>query len=376
MKTETTFGRLLLPLIIGLILAFVNGTVLAEPYIAQRYNLQCSACHTNVTGGGKRNDTGVAYASALTDNHVENPLRARLVEAIAIGGNFRTDLNYTQFDDPDSNAQGVTGERLDDTSAFGISNGALYLDFALGERLALYLDQQVAPQGGRTREAFGLVRKVVDEQDYVKAGKFFLPYGLRLQDDNAFIREQTGFNFDNSDIGVEYGAERGPIAYAIAVTNGTQGAGENNTDKQVSSLISFVQPGYRLGASFAKNNAINGTSQTLYGVFGGLTLGNWVFLGELDRMRTDAAGVTTTALLGYLSLDYLLTTSTNVKLSYDYVDPNDDIDEEERTRISLLGETFLNQFSQLRYGLRRYDGIPQNTFQNQSQLFMEYHLFF
>lgn len=377
----TRIFSLILPL--GIAGIALSDAAFAEPHIAQRYGLQCSSCHSNVTGGGKRTAAGLGYAMALTDSPVSSPFAPNIAEAISIGGNFRADWTYNQFDDPEASPQGVVGEEIEDTSAFSISNGAIYLEFALSDTLAFYLDQQVAPEGGRTREAFGLYRGVLGDQDYLKVGKFFLPFGLRLQDDDAFIRGVTGFNFDNSDIGVEYGAEHGPFAYSVAVTNGTQGSGENNTDKLVSSVFSFVQPKYRLGISLSKNNAPNNHSEEMVGIFGGLTLGKWVFLGEIDTKKeiklneaAPAEEVRATTLIGYAAIDYLISTSTNVKFSYEYLDPDDTNPENERTRFSLLGETFLNQYSQLRYGLRRYDSIPQNTLENRTVLFSEFHVFF
>lgn len=360
-----------------LVASFAYQDALAEPYLAQRYGQQCSACHTNITGGGKRTEAGLGYAYGLSDSPLASSFTPKIGDAISVGANLRADWTYTKFDEPEESPQGVIGEELEDTSTANISNGTLYFEFAMSDKISLYLDQQVAPEGGRTREAFGLYKGVLGSADYIKMGKFFLPYGLRLQDDEAFIRENTGFNFDNSDIGVEYGAQRGAFAYSVAVTNGTQGAGENNTDKQISSVFSFVQPKYRLGFSLSKNRAPNNNSQELYGVFGGLTLGKWVFLGEVNAMETTSGSdEPVNALVGYASVDFLATNSTNLKLSYDYLDSNEDIDEQERTRVSILGETFFNQYSQFRYGLRRYDGIPQNTFQNQSIVFTEFHIFF
>lgn len=365
---------------LALLFTLLAPHVVAEPYLAQRYGQQCSACHTNMTGGGKRTDVGVAYTMGMTGSPISTSFSPKLAEGIAIGGNFRSDWTYTQFDDPELDENGNSTGALEDTSAFNISNGLLYLGFDLSPKITVYLDQQVAPEGGRTREAFGLYRGAVTDKDYVKVGKFFLPFGLRLQDDKAFIRESTGFNFDNSDIGIEYGIETGSWSLSAALSNGTQGSGETNTDKQFSMAASYVQPRYRLGISAAKNNGLNGVGVEAIGVFAGYTHGKWVFLGELDYLENSSGvgenATATNQLVSFLSVNYLVSPSTNLKFSYDFLDPNDDIDENERTRFSLLGETFLNQFTQVRYGIRRQDGIPQNTFQNQSLVFSELHLFF
>lgn len=369
-------------MITRMVITFIISTLLmpllasAEPYVAQRYGLKCSACHTNMTGGGKRNAVGNGYAMGLTESVLATTLSTQLGEGISIGANFRADWTYNQFDDPKPDAGSNTAPPIDEGSAFNISNGALYLEFGLTKDITFYLDQQVAPEGGRTREAVAIYRGLGHEDAYLKVGKFFLPYGLRLQDDKAFIRENSGFNFDNSDVGLEYGIDTGPWSLALAVTNGTQGAGENNTDKQVSVVGSYVQPTYRVGLSATKNNGTNGFSRQGFNVFAGLTLDKWVFLWELDQFENTAPTGQTDQLMSFLSVNYLLTPSLNLKLSYDYIDPNDNVDEDERTRVSLIGEKFVNQFTQLRGGVRLYDGIPQNPLQNQQVLFTELHLFF
>ncbi len=350
--------------------------VVAEPYLAQRYGQKCMACHTNITGGGKRTTAGIGFTMAMTDSPVTTSFSPSISEQISLGANFRGDYTYVAFDSPDSNDQGITGDEIEDTSSFNINTGNLYLDFALSDKITFYLDQEVAPEGGRTREAIAIYKGVFGDNDYLKAGRFFLPFGLRLQDDTEFIREVTGFNFDNSDTGIEYGIEHNELSFRIAASNGTQGAGETNKDKQVSSVLSWVKPNYRLGISGSINRGTNNSERNAYGLFAGLTLGKWVFLAEVDKIDDIDGDNSPSSIISFVEANYLVRPSTNIKLSYGFHDADDDIDENERTRFSLLGETFLNQFSQLRYGVRRSDGIPQNTLQNQTMVFTEYHVFF
>ncbi len=66
----------------------------------------------------------------------------------------------------------------------------------------------------------------------------------------------------------------------------------------------------------------------------------------------------------------------NAKLSYEYFDPDDTLDEDQRNRISAVLEFFPIQFTQLRLGARYYNGIPQNPVQNRTDLFLQVHVFF
>lgn len=349
----------------------------AEPYLAVRYGQTCSACHTNVTGGGKRTTIGNAYATGLTSTPLSSNFSPQLNDHISTGGNFRANWTYASF--PDAELQdGDTSQpiEVEDTSAFNFSNGSVYFEFALDDKLSFYLDEQVAPEGGRTREALILYKGIFGDSSYVKAGRFFLPFGWRLQDDQAFIRQSTGFNFDNSDIGVEFGWEPGPWSVSLALSNGTQGSGENNKDKQVSFVGSYIQPNYRIGASFSNNEAPSDISNTAYNIFGGFNIRKLVVLGEVDFIQNELGAEETNQIATLLSLNYLLSPSLNIKLSHEYFEPDDDIDENEQTRISLIAEKFLNQYFQIRLGARLLDGIPQNPIENQDVLFAEFHLFY
>ncbi len=353
-----------------------SGYSVAEPYIAQKSGMKCSACHTNMTGGGKRNVVGGIYANSLAAEALSG-FSANLNDHISTGANIRANWSYTQFPEAEP-VEGDTNPIQDpeDTSAFNITNGSMYFEFALDKDILFYVDQQVAPEGGRTREALMIYKNILADNSYLKVGKMYLPFGLRLQDDQAFIREVTGFNFDNSDVGFEVGYEPGSWSLSFAATNGTQGSGENNTDKQLSFVGSYVKPNYRLGASFSSNNAPQGISNTAYNLFGGVNIGKFTLLGEVDWLENEIGEEETSQLITFLSINYPQSNSLNYKLSYEFLEPDDDIEENERTRISFVAEKFVNQYTQFRAGVRVYEGIPQNSFQNQDVLFTELHLFY
>jgi hypothetical protein len=66
----------------------------------------------------------------------------------------------------------------------------------------------------------------------------------------------------------------------------------------------------------------------------------------------------------------------NLKLTYEYYDPNSDIREDQRERYSALWEYMPFQYTQFRLGVRKNNGIPQNNQQNSSEVFLQWHAFF
>ena len=83
-----------------------------------------------------------------------------------------------------------------------------------------------------------------------------------------------------------------------------------------------------------------------------------------------------TELAWTLEFNLLLSRGNNLKLTYDYHDPSESISENARDRYSLVYESFLYQFTQLRAGVRDNRGIPQSDQQNSNEVFAELHLFF
>lgn len=342
----------------------------SEPYLAIREGMKCSACHVNRTGGGQRTRMGTGYgAQQLPWKTVD--LQANKIphfwsfydDLISIGGDFRF-ANRTNFE-KDNTSNTFTTEKA---NIYG------HVRF-LPDVLSIYIDETIAPGGAQTREIVGLFEKMPG-RGWVKAGKMILPYGIRLEDDRAFIREVTGFNFNTPDEGVEVGFEPGNWSIQASLTNGTPGSLDNNTSKQFVGTLAYIADPFRVGVSGSYNSGAAGKRNN-GGVWGGFRLGRAVFLGEVDYIRDEPdTGPRRDQLVAHAEVDYLLFDGWNVKAAYEYYDPNTDIDENQRDRVVVGIEPFLVPFLQMGIFYQFNQSIPQNPVQNADELTFRFHIYF
>ena len=340
----------------------------AEPYLAAQMGLKCMQCHVNPTGGGMRTVFGNTFAqtqlAAKRIGAEEDIWTGQVMKFFSVGGNARA--NYTYVDVP----------HQEQTNEFEMEEARAYLDFGvIPNRLSVYLDQRFAPGNSTNMEAN--VRYWVKENAfYVKAGRMYLPFGYRFEDDSAFVREVSGINMQTPDEGAEIGFEHGNWSTQLAVTNGSGGAPEDDHGKQFTSRVEFVQSVWRAGASVLFNDADAG-SRSGAGLFGAYRAGPVTLLGEVDYIDDDSIGVDGRKLMATLAeADWKIRQGHNLKLTFEWLEPNRDVDEDEQTRASVLYEWSPIQFIQLRGGVRLYDGIPQNDTQNRTQAFVQLHGFF
>lgn len=341
----------------------------AEPYFAVREGLKCSSCHFDPAGGGLRNAFGNGWAqSALPARRIEgtgaDAWTGVLNSFIALGGNLRADATYT--DVPNENAQ----------SEFDLEEARGYVAItAVPNRLAVYIDQRLAPGGSTNLEAFA--RYTTENQRWnVQAGQFYLPYGWRLEDDSAFVRQVTGINFATPDRGMQLGYESGSLSTQLAISNGTSSGPELDEGKQVSLRAEHVQQAWRIGAGFNLNHTDAGDRQ-MQGVFAGVRTGPIAWLAEADYLTDETLGpLQRKQWIGLIEANWLIARGYNLKLTAEVFEPDTDVDEDEQNRYSLLWEFFPFQFVQLRVGARVYDGIPQSDAQNRKIYFAQLHGFF
>jgi hypothetical protein len=346
--------------------AFWPRWAAAEPYLALRQGLACSVCHVNPTGGGLRSAYGVAFAQRVLPAH---GLSAGVPEwtggfgdFLRLGGDLRESWSRTEV--PHQPAQ----------QAWALDQLRLYADLAMiPHRLAISVDESLAPGNAHAQEAY-LRYTDPDASWYAKAGQFYLPFGWRLQDNTAFVREVSGIGMTTPDQGIELGFERPGWSAQIAFTNGAANAGTGSGHQWTGQAVALVPPG-RIGVAMAGTQAAAG-NRRVAGVFGGLVTGPLVWLGEVDAVQDDGFPEGRRKLLASLAeVDWGIARGHNLKLSYEFYDPDRQVAQDQQARASLVYEFTPLPFVQIRAGLRRYDGIPQNDLQNRKLMFIEIHGF-
>ena len=349
---------------IGLLTASI---AVAEPYLAVQQGYKCVTCHVNPTGGGLRNDFGMIFAENVLPAHTLPPnfpvWTGKIASWLRAGGDVRA--SWTRTEVPHSAPQ--EQRQLDQFR--------LYADIAvIPERLGIYVDEKVAP--GDRQELEGYIRLSDAAHRWtLKGGKFYLPFGFRLQDQTAFVRQLSGISMVTPDTGVELGFEQAHWSAQLDYSNDI-----NNTSAasrhQITAQAVWVQTRYRLGAAASFTNASNG-NRRVSGLFAALRTGPVAWLGELDLIRDEgfADGArSSVAALG--EVDWALRRGQNLKFTAEFADPDRAVREDQFTRWSALYEYTPIPFIQLRAGYRRYRGIPQNDSENRQTWFVELHGFF
>lgn len=352
--------------VMGLLLI---NTAHAEPYLAIKNNTQCSTCHINPAGGGARNTYGAYYGTHLlpqTAGSLNLFDAGKFGETLRIGADLRT--HYYQSDRDEG----------EDTRGFETQSGQLYVVLQPKDsRFSLYIDEQIAPGGALNRETFILTK--LNGQHFLKAGRIMLPYGIRLEDDTAFIRQASGFNFDTGDNGVELGLQYTKTLLNFALSNGSSGLNNDDKNLQFLSRAEYLGNNWRFGATALYNDAEAG-ARTQANLFGGFVWQGFVFLAEADFIEDESIETIPNEYqqqrVGLLEVNREISKGYNVKLTAEFLDPDANIDENQRVRHSLLLEYTPFANLQIRGGLRKGDDIPQRDAGNYLDFFAQLHFYY
>jgi hypothetical protein len=337
----------------------------AEPYLALQEGYKCNVCHVNPTGGGLRNEFGTTYAKVLLPAEtIDTKLDAwtgKVTDILRVGGDLRAD--WTRDTAPHTQA----------TSSFDLEQFRVYGDLTIiPDRLGIYVDEQIAPNGSQNEEAYVRYGTTTDGF-YFKGGQFYLPFGWRLQDQTAFVRELSGISMATPDKGVEIGYEKNAWSAQLDFTNGA--ANTSGTGHQITSQVVYVKPIWRVGIAGSMTQSEAG-DRKVGGLFGGLKTGPVAWLFEGDYVHDDSFPGGRNLLAGLAEADWRVKKGHNLKLTAEYSDPDRTVAQDQQTRYSIIYEYTPLPFLQLRFGYRRYFGIPQSPSENQRLILAELHGYF
>ncbi len=338
----------------------------AEPYLAVMTGYKCNVCHVNPTGAGLRNEFGVTYAKVLLPAEtVDNTLDAwtgKVTDRLQVGGDLRTD--WSRVTAPNSPSQ----------QSFQLEQFRVYANLTIiPDRLALYVDEQIAPNGSTNEEAYVRYGNTMDGF-YIKGGQFYLPFGWRLQDQTAFVQQVSGINMTTPDKGIELGWEHSAWSAQFDVTNGQANA-NTGSGYQVTTQVVYTKPIWRVGIAGSSTQSNLG-DRRVGGLFAGLRTGPIAWLAEGDLVHDESLPGGRTLAAGLLEGDWRILKGHNLKLTAEYQDPDRSVSNDQQTRYSIVYEYTPLPFLQLRAGYRHYFGIPQNNTQNQQVILMELHGYF
>jgi hypothetical protein len=360
-------GLTLLGLLV--LIGFAAYPAHAEPYLAVAYGQKCEACHVNPTGGGLRTTFGDVLAqNVIPSQHLDAPTdtwTGTINQYLRAGGDLRFDGQVTQ------------APKTASVQEFSLEQMRVYLEAeVIPNRLLAYADEQVAPGGALNREAYVLFWSAAHEW-YLKAGQMYLPFGLRLQDQTAYILTASGINMTTPDQGVEFGWEKGHWDAQFDVTNGTAGGAVTHAGKQFSGQLIYVESLWRLGIAANQDDASGEGGKTALGIFGGLKTGPIAWLAQAEVVNDESiANGQGKQLATLLEANWLIARGSNLKITDEFLNPNRAVPNGEETRWSMVYEFTPIQFAQIRAGFRWYDGIPQDPAEHERLYFVELHGYF
>ena len=331
----------------------LSQTGLGLPKFASRTGAKCQSCHVNPTGKGMRNEFGSTYGrdditlptfKELTDF---DEFSTNLTSNISVGADVRNLFFYNQ---------------REKGSSFFQMQGDVYFDLRLNKKFRVYFDK-----GLYTGFELMGIAKVLPLEGYVKVGKFMPAYGIRTDDHNAFNRGgpfgggpyaglipsgyPTGLRFGerSEDTGIEFGFSPSVFSFQLGIFNGTPGGGLSGTaatkEKAVAlrgeASVRLGEVNFSAGGSLYNYADPTGTI-TYYGAFGSITvLQSLTLHSEVDILTKTLAGPDITGMILWNELNYMVIPGVDVKVGFEFYDPDTQLKNGSFTRLTLGAELFL-----------------------------------
>jgi hypothetical protein len=238
-----------------------------------------------------------------------------LTDFVSIGTDVRT-LFFYQEEDPEAR------------NAFFQMQGDLYVNLKLAKKVNVYFDKGLYDGF----ELFGQV-SVLPANGYVKAGKFMPNYGIKLDEHRSYTREFTGLSLETGNpfyTGAEIGVSPGPASVTGGVYNSNDGRGAGTDSRKA--LLGRAEGLFGLsddifvglGANILYKDVMGGKTN-YWGAFASFSVGDFTVLGEGDLLKSDISGKKTEGVVIFAEADYMVIQGVDLKVIYDFYDPDRDL---------------------------------------------------
>ncbi len=313
--------RLLLWSIPIAVITMSAASAVALPRFSARTGAKCQSCHVNPTGAEMRQTYGVQYGRDQLpvpewskDFQMED-FSNLITNVLGVGADFRT-IYFSRMGDTAH------------TNGFFQMQGDIYLNFKVAKKVSLFINKGLYSGF----EIFGLFH-LLPADGYVKVGKFIPAFGTKLDDHTAYIRTYTGFSPEQGRperTGAEVAISPGPFTLIGGVYNAADAYGSAQGNEKaflgrgegMFSLSDDFHLG--LGADIYTWKTLAGYSTSLYGGLGSVSYKNYTIFGEYDWIKNNQqSGVSGTVL--YVEGDFMVIQGVDLKLAYDFYDPDKDV---------------------------------------------------
>lgn len=356
-----------------LIIFLVSTSTFALPRFAVKLGDKCSNCHYNPSGGLTRTFDGWHWGkntlSMISSRDKDYLMSPKISDNISIGIDYRTQYLYSQ-----------EKKRTD----FQNMSGTVYTNFGLSKEINITGKYDFV---NRLWEGYA-VANILPGNGYIKVGTFTPNFGIRIDDHTAYTRggdfgllftqgvyQGLIYNPFYTETGVEVGFYADKLLYASA------SAGSNllsnrtlSKDPTYTARIELTPRidnlGFMLGGSYtaAKIPApIN-----LYGGFLGVGYDEFSLLAEYDLAKGIMGSDEITKVL-MIEAAYGILTGLDAVIRYDRIDPVENINEDEVSRLVIGFEFQPYSFIELR---PQYRIVMENPSVDNNSFVLQFHFWY
>jgi hypothetical protein len=321
----------------------------ALPRFAARSAAKCQSCHVNPTGAGMRNFYGsTSYGrEALPIKSWQEEFRldefsTQLTDFLSYGLDFRFLYFYQKKDNPDATRSSFFPMQMD-----------MYFNMRVSKKINVYVNPAF---GSSDRLEIYAAANILPIDGYIKAGRFTPAYGLRIDDHTVFVREKTPFrNNRGQAAGAEIGINPGPLTLLVSATN-TSGDRDVQLPKAIVAkaearfkfdAVSILLGGSSFNRPVDKINLVGGYGLVAWD-------GNATLMGAAEYIRGSSIEMSVNGERGgsnnaradlkqlavTVEADYVVIQGVDLKLMYDFFDPDTKLKTGKATRYSAGFEFF------------------------------------